>query len=199
MLSGPGEIRRALQLVGELLEANGSRFDIVVVGGSALNLLGIISRATTDVDVLALAERTRGGPTVLSRPGATLPAPLVGAARIVARDLGLDPHWLNTGPEAQWDSGLPPGLDSRITWETFGLLSVGLVGRRDLIFLKVYAAADDIGPGSVHFQDLVALVPTDGELTEAAAWVQSQDPSLDFGRIVAEVVKHARRARSNPR
>ena len=47
----------------------------------------------------------------------------------------------------------------------------------ELIFFKLYAAVDDIGPSSVHFQDLIALTPTDGELIEASHWVGEQDPS----------------------
>jgi len=108
-LQGPSDVEKALRLVGELLEARGHAFHIVVIGGSALNLLGMVARATTDVDILAFAALDRGGTPRLSRPGADLPGPLSEAADIVARDLGLDPHWLNTGPESQ-GLGLPQAL-----------------------------------------------------------------------------------------
>lgn len=52
----PSDIERALQLVGELLAARQVNFRIAVIGGSALNLLGLVSRATTDVDILAFGK-----------------------------------------------------------------------------------------------------------------------------------------------
>ncbi len=92
----------------------------------------------------------------------------------------------------QWRSGLPPGLESRLSWRKYAGLSVGLVGRHDLIFFKLFAAADDRGPDSVHFKDLIALHPTDLELEAAAAWIRTQEANPEFSLIVAEVIRHAR-------
>jgi hypothetical protein len=128
----------------------------------------------------------------IHRPGRTLPAPLADAARTVARDMGLDPDWLNSGPESQWETGLPPGLEGRLTWRGFGGLSVGFVGRRDLVVLKVYAAADQTSPRSVHFQDLVALRASDEELDAAADWIRTQDAGAEFNQIVHKVIEHVR-------
>ena len=47
------DIEKALDALGELLTAEGTEFGIVVLGGAALNLLGIVERTTRDVDVLA--------------------------------------------------------------------------------------------------------------------------------------------------
>jgi hypothetical protein len=118
---------------------------------------------------------------------------LVKAVARVARDFGLPADWLNTQVAGQWDTGLPPGLSKRISWRRYGGLSVGIVDRRDLVFLKLYAAADDVGTRSVHFQDLLALKPSDGELDAAAAWVKKQDASPDFVSVVEKVVANARR------
>jgi hypothetical protein len=74
-----------------------------------------------------------------------------------------------------------------------------VVNRRDLVFFKLYAAADDIGTQSVHFQDLVALTPSDEELAAAADWIRQQDPSPDFNRIVSKVIEHARTHRDRDR
>lgn len=198
-LEGSGDIEKALQLVGELLEARGHRYHIVVIGGSALNLLGVVARATTDVDILAFAAPDRGGALQLSRPGAVLPEPLAAAASTVAEDLDLDPHWLNTGPESQWATGLPPGLGERVVWRDYRGLSVGIVDRLDLVFLKLYAAADDVGPQSVHYQDLVALSPSDEELVSAERWVRAQDPTPDFGSVVSKVIEHVQSDRDKTR
>lgn len=51
MMEDTGSIERALRMLGELLEARGERIHIVVIGGAAVNLLGFVSRATTDVDI----------------------------------------------------------------------------------------------------------------------------------------------------
>ena len=55
-----------------------------------------------------------------------------------------------------------------------------LADRRDQIFFKLYAAADQ-GPRSKHFEDLRRLEATPDELHAAAAWAQTHDPSEGFG------------------
>lgn len=198
-MANAGGIERALRLVGEIVRARGAQYHIVVIGGAAVNLLGFVSRATTDVDILAFAEADAGGSLRLAPPNEPLPEILAAAARSVATDLRLDPHWLNTGPASQWQTGLPPGLETRVHWRDYGGLGVGLVDRSDLIFLKLYAAVDETGPGSVHFQDLLAFVPTDEELTAAGRWVREQDPSPATADTVTKVIAHARDVRDRPR
>lgn len=188
------DIERALRAVGELLAAERVSAGIVIVGGAALNLIGVVHRATRDVDVLALAQPRRGvGAPELARPD-PLPTPLAEAAAKVARDLRLPADWLNTVVAGQWDTGLPPGLADRVSWRRYGGLSVGIADRRDLIFLKLYAAADQTGPSSVHFQDLLALRPTVDELEAAAGWVRTQDASPELAAAVDAVLHHVRRS-----
>ncbi len=159
-------------------------------------MLGVLSRATTDVDILAFADADAEGALHLRAPDEPLPLPLEIAARTVAADLGLDPLWLNTGPASQWRTGLPPGLGERLHWRTYAGLVVGVTDRYDLIFFKLYAAADDVGTGSVHFKDLVALAPTDSELDAGCRWVKSQDPGPDFAQVVSKVIQHVRTNRA---
>jgi hypothetical protein len=52
---------RALRALGELLERRKATAAIVVVGGTALNLLGIVQRSTRDVDVIAVATPEPAG------------------------------------------------------------------------------------------------------------------------------------------
>ena len=191
-LSSASEIEVALRRVGDLLEARGRQYQIVVIGGAAVNLLGFVSRATTDVDILAFARIDAAGRHRLRPPDEPLPTPLVEAARTVGEDLGLAPEWLNTGPAGQWKTGLPPGLEGRVQWRAYGGLQVGVVDRYDLIYFKLYAAADDRGPTSVHFRDLIALHPTAEELDAAGRWVRQQDPSPSFAEVLSQVINHAR-------
>jgi len=186
--SSSREIRLALQRVGELLEARGLRFEIVIVGGAALNLLGIIERSTVDVDVIAMGEGVR--PMRLREPADPLPRPLADAVATVARDMNLPADWMNPRVAGQWALGVPEGFQARIRWETLGGLEVGVSSRTDLIHLKLYAACDATGPQSRHFVDLMALSPTSGELAAAATWVVDQDAGL--ASIVEEVIKHVR-------
>jgi hypothetical protein len=46
--------------LADQLQALGSHIEIVVIGGSALTALGLVRRATRDVDLLAIAEDARG-------------------------------------------------------------------------------------------------------------------------------------------
>lgn len=80
-----------------------------------------------------------------------------------------------------------------MTWTQHGGLWVGLPHRTDLVFLKLHAAADDIGPTSRHFRDLVALQPTPEELDAAVEWItETQDPSPEFSETLAKVVRNVR-------
>lgn len=187
-------IRATLTAVGELLAAEGDREAIVVAGGATLSLLGIVQRTTSDVDVIARAWHDEDGTLGLHTPE-PFPPLLERAIRTVARDFGLDDHWLNAAAGKQWSHGLPPGTAEGITWENYGGgLDVGLVGRPTLIALKLFAAVDR-GPASVHFQDLVRLSPTDAELAEARGWVLTQDAAEQWPELVEEATDHVKRTR----
>jgi hypothetical protein len=105
----------------------------------------------------------------------------------------LPPDWLNADAALQWLQGLPPGLADRVTWRDYGsALRVGLVGRRDLIFFKLYAAADDRNANSVHMRDLFVLTPTSDEIAAAEAWVRTQDPSPAFAGLLDKALNYVR-------
>jgi uncharacterized protein (DUF2237 family) len=105
------------------------------------------------------------------------------AAAKVARELDLDPHWLNTGPADQVQAGLPEGFLSRLTRREYGAhLIIYLPARCDLIHLKLFAAVDQ-GVGR-HTRDLAALQPTEDELLAAARWVLTQDAGEVFPQLV---------------
>jgi hypothetical protein len=200
-LASAQEIDLALRRVGEQLAFDRVRFAVAILGGAALNLLGIVQRPTVDVDVLAFAtEGQDGGPLALQEPPEPIPEDLERAITTVAHDLNIDVHWMNTGPALQWQQGLPPGLATRITWRHYGPadapdvgLDVGLVARYDLIFFKLYAAADHANTRSVHYRDLLALAPTRGELDAAAAWVRRQDVAPEFHAILDQLIAHVER------
>lgn len=175
-----GDLLRAL---GEQLAAQGERFTLAVVGGSALLALGLVSRVTRDVDVLAIVD---GEEVMSAQP---LPAPLVGAARTVARDFGLSEDWLNPGPTSLLDLGLPEGFFERAQHRHYGPgLEILFASRVDQIHLKLYATVDQ-GAGK-HFNDLQALAPTERELLDAASWSQTHDSSDGYRSVLARVLSH---------
>lgn len=175
-------IERALDLLGALLEARGQSYEIVVVGDSALLLLGIINRPTKDLDILALVSQ---GVYVSAQP---LPEGLATAARDVATNLGLASDWLNSGPTLQLQTGLPAGFHERVETRIYRTLAVHIASRLDHIYLKFYATVDHLGKGK-HADDLRRLAPVRQELLDAAAWAQGQDVSLPFAQMVADTLR----------
>jgi hypothetical protein len=189
-LNTPVPIEEALGAAGDLLRAAGDEVAIVVLGGATMNLLGIVRRSTNDVDVIARAFRDEEGVLRLSK-AEPFPDSLRAAIRTVARDLDLPPNWMNAEVGAQWDHGLPPWILEDITWRTYGNLHVGLVGRRTLVALKLFAAVDT-GPRSVHVQDLLALAPTESELNESRRSVARQDANEGFPSLIEQMIEHVR-------
>lgn len=187
MLRDANEIDSALCAVGELLVAEGAYFRIVIIGGAAMNLIGIVARATRDVDIVAMAKTES---QELQRPIEPLPAPLRDAISTVARDFELPENWLNTGPAGQWDVGLPPGFAERVSWRRYPGLDVGLAARVDLICLKFEATADQPDTRNRHFTDLIALRPTPEELTNAKAWVRNTNAGDEYLLILDRVEAH---------
>jgi hypothetical protein len=173
MSTVPIDIEQALSTLGDLLESRGVACEVVVVGGGALQLLGLITRPTKDLDVVALV---RDGKLEGADP---FPSDLARARDDVAIALGIPADWLNPGPTALLTHGLPEGFDERVTTRTYGSLTLRIAGRVDQIFLKLYAAVDQ-GPRSKHVEDLRKLYPTREELLAAARWARGHDPSPGF-------------------
>ena len=169
--------------LGEQLAARGESYTLAVVGGSALLALGLISRPTRDVDILAIVENNE---LISAQP---LPVTLLDAAHIVARDFGLSDEWLNPGPTSLLDLGLPDGFYERAQHRVYGPgLEILFASRIDQIHLKLYATVDQ-GAGK-HLNDLEALRPTEQELIDAARWSQTHDPSEGYRSVLASVLAH---------
>jgi hypothetical protein len=177
------ELVEALASLGELLAHNDRRFDIVVIGGGALLIRGLISRSTQDLDVIAMIDNGRW--IMATKP---LPEPLVAAIREVADALDLprepddDKDWLNAGPAMLVKLGLPPGFEDRVETQTFSHLTLRIAHRQDLITLKLWAATDPSRGSrrSVDLDDLAELSPTRDELRAAVEWCVGKDGREDF-------------------
>lgn len=189
MFSGSESLEKALLMVGELLHADGESASVVIIGGAALNLLGIVRRTTRDVDVVAMSSEPAGGQ--LFRPPQPFPEPLERAIATVARDLGLPANWLNGGPASQWDVGLMDGFGERLHWKSYASLHVGIADRYDLIHFKLEASADQpASDNNRHLDDLLMLHASDEELGAAAAWVKAKNAGPEYHAIVDKVCEH---------
>lgn len=105
---------RLLDALSVQLELLGAHYELVVVGGSALLALGLIARPTQDVDVVALRDQERLAPIT------PFPPSLETARDRVARDFRLPTSWLNDGPAALLDFGLPEGFLERAERRDYG-------------------------------------------------------------------------------
>jgi hypothetical protein len=166
-------LEEAIDTLGAVLSDRGLRYELVVVGGGSLMLLGLLDRPTKDIDIVALVRERR------YQSAEPLPQPLEEAVKDVASTLGLIDTWLNAGPTALLDFGLPEGFHYRVETRNYGGLRLHVAGRLDQIHLKLYAAIDQ-GPQSKHFADLRLLEPTPEELLISAQWARTHDPSPAF-------------------
>lgn len=143
-----------------------------VIGGSALSLLGVTTRATRDCDVL----------------DPELPDEILVAAGVFAemeRGEGrhLDDGWLNNGPR-DLARILPAGWkDRQVVIREGKALTLRTLGRSDLLVTKLFALCDR----ATDLADCIALAPTPDELRAAEAWVSEQDANPDWPAHVSEV------------
>ncbi len=145
--------------------------------------LGMIERATRDVDLLALRDGDE-----LTKPE-PLPTELVAARERLRRDFRLPHDWLNAGPASMLDLGLPEGFAQRLEERRYGpALRVHFASRLDQIHFKLYALVDQ-GPGR-HESDLRHLHPGEQELIAAARWTRTHDPSPGFRDGLERVLRH---------
>lgn len=181
----PKLLDQALRLIAERLEEQGAPQEVLVIcGGAALLALGLVSRTTRDVDVLAGVDAHAG--LVDPRP---LSATLSRVVDEVGAQLDLPRGWLNAGPADQVLAGLPDGFLSRLIRRDYGpKLIIHYPDRYDLIHLKLFAVVDQ-GPGR-HVSDLLKLTPTTEEVLAEARRVVSQDAGESFPAIVKDALTH---------
>lgn len=171
------EPRAVIAAFDTFLAERGLRFEAVVIGGTALNLLGVVRRTTRDCDVL--------------HP--EIPASILRAAKDFATERSghgdpLQSDWLNNGP-ASLTKVLPQGWQQRLV-PVFEGKAVVLrsLGRLDLLRSKLFGLCDR----SADLGDCVALAPTPDELSLILPWLQEQDGNPEWPAHVIEVLDDLR-------
>jgi hypothetical protein len=168
------EIVDTLQSFDRYLAERDLHFKAVVIGGAALNLLGVISRFTKDCDILY----------------PEIPPEIEVAARSFAQGAQfkgqiLQEDWLNNGP-ASLIGQLNPGWQERLQTIFVGrAITLSCLGRKDLLASKLFALCDrgtDLG-------DCLALAPTRNELNELLPWLEQQDANPDWPAHVRATIE----------
>jgi hypothetical protein len=187
--SGKSGIEEALKrLNAKMVYAGLEPVELVSCGGASLNLMGWVSRSTSDVDIICVAEVRANGQVHLLA-GTTLPAHLIELIAEVGRELGLKEEWLNFGPAPLMDFGLPHGLEKRLKRKSYGrCLALHIISRLDQIHLKLYAAMDPKTRIETHLGDLVDLEPTEAEARAAVDWLLKRKTSTDFRHKLKQVL-----------
>ncbi len=165
--------RETLTAFDRFLADAGLEFEGVVIGGAALNLLGVIARPTRDCDVL-----------YPSLPPKIAEAAHRFAARIRSDGGQLQDDWLNNGP-ASLAAQLTPGWQQRLQPLFSGTaLRLESLGRDDLLRSKLFALCDR----GIDLGDCVAMAPTADELRSLAPWLEAQDLNPDWPAHVRETL-----------
>lgn len=148
-------------------------FRAVVIGGTALNLLNIVNRATRDVDV----------------PAPTIPSNILAVATTVAAELrgkgvAIEDDWLNNGPLTLQNT-LPTGWQNRLRLLFSGKATeLHTLGLADLLKTKLLAFCDR----GFDRADCVAMAPTTLELADALPWLRQQDAHPGWPAHVAAIL-----------
>jgi len=157
--------REILSAFDRYLAERALRFEGIVVGGAALNLIGVVSRPTKDCDIL--------------HPD--LPEEIKTAARVFAAEMrrdgeALEDDWLNNGPAALARQ-LPPAWENR-TQTAFNGVAIQLrcPGREDLLCTKLFALCDR----GLDLADCLALAPRADEVAAFLPWIEQQDLNPDW-------------------
>lgn len=139
-------------------------FEAIVIGGVAMQLLGLTERVTKDCDVLT---------PIIS-------IELKQASNNFARQRGLPENWLNNGPHRLVNE-LPPGWQTSIVVLYEGNnLKLYTLSRLDLLRSKLYAFLDR----GIDMGDLKKLMPTKSEIDLVRDWLSERDGNPDWQKYV---------------
>lgn len=157
--------RTTIAAFDAFLARRGLSLEAVVVGGTALGLLGIVSTPTRDCDVLH--------PRV---PDAILRAAREFAAEVRQSGEVLGEDWLNDGPTSL-TRDLPEGWEDRLQVAYRGeAATLDTLGRLDLLRSKLFALCDR----AIDLPDCLAMRPTETELERVLPWLEERDANPDW-------------------
>jgi len=155
------DIQKALKLLDEELTKKNFKTELTICGGAALILMGIISRDTVDVDVVATQ----------------IPEAVLAAAKVVAKKLKYPEDWLNNKVNPIIERLPKDWQDHLVTLFTGKAVTIKSISRQDLVSAKLHAAVDR---RARDYSDLVDLKPTAPEIALATQYCLKQAPNDNY-------------------
>lgn len=158
----------------QFLKNKSLKFEAVVIGGTALSIMDVISRKTKDVDLI----------------DPEIPENIKKASIEFAKDNPeIDEDWLNNGP-ISIIKNLPKNWKSDLRVIFKGdALTLKTLSRINLLKTKLFAYCDR----QLDESDCIALSPSENELTEAMTWVKEQDTNPDWPMHVEEMINELKK------
>lgn len=146
------DLKKVLELLDVNLCKRGISRNITICGGAALNLQGITSRSTQDIDVLAPRIDTA----------------LKEISIDIASDFNLNQNWLNNGA-SMFTSEIMPGWEDRTLLIYKGeSLKVYSLTRIDLLSMKFAAFYDRAS----DLKDIISLNPSLSDLEKVSHFIK---------------------------
>lgn len=158
------DFRKILPIFEIFLAKKGLLFEAVIIGGAAMQFLGLTERVTKDCDVLS--------------PKIT--PDLKEASMDFAKEHGLSEDWLNNGPESLIRD-LPSGWQENLVSLYEGKnLKLFTLSRLDFVRSKLFAFVDR----GIDLEDLKGLKPTRSEIDQVKDWLKERDGNPDWPQYV---------------
>lgn len=149
-----------LKSFDHFLKNKNLEFSATIIGGAALIILGVINRATKDIDCL--------DPQI---PETICRASVEFAKKYRGEGAPLKTNWFNNGPQSL-KKELPQGWQKQTIPLYAGTnLHLETLGRLDLLRSKLFAYCDR----QQDLQDCIALKPKLGELKRCYLWLTKRD------------------------
>ena len=152
------DVKKVIEKFDQYLSKKDLKFEAVIIGGAALNIMGVISRLTRDIDCL----------------DPKIPKEILNASVEFSKEnpsMHLMSQWINNGPETL-KNDLDKGWYSRIQTIFNGqAITFHTLGRIDLLKSKLFAYCDR----DLDFNDCVLMKPTLEELDSCYQWVIERD------------------------
>lgn len=151
------------------------KYSGIVIGATALKLMGVINRFTKDVDCLTplISEEIKQASKKFAK-------------QISSKlDVPLSENWFNNGPDSLVRD-LPPDWEKRVAALYTGKnLILHTLGRSDLLKSKLFAFCDR----QQDLQDCMAMKPDLAELQDSFDWLIQRDGNPNWPEHVMQSLK----------
>lgn len=158
-----------IDLLEELDSKLTEELEAWIIGGANLIAQGLIDRGTQDIDVII--------PPSFSEQ-------INNAIHSIAKNHDIHETWINTMPSSD-AKFLDEGWKERSALFFKGkLLSIHLIGRKDIIGMKLAATLDR----ERDAEDLLAMNPTDEEWEFGRKWAREYDANPNWPALIDQLV-----------